>query len=142
MKEVANPPSADALMFALLEAAHALQGRMEEACTGVGLSSARYGVLDQLVGAGEPLLLSELADRLRCVRSNMTQLVDRLEADGLVRRLADPNDRRCVRAELTSRGRERYADGAEQLRRVQDDFTARLSEAERAALLRTLSSLV
>ena len=34
----------------------------------------------------------------------MTQLVDRLEADGLVRRVADPTDRRSVKAEITDEG--------------------------------------
>ena len=35
-----------------------------------------------------------LAERLTCAKSNVTQLVDRLEADGLVRRKLDPSDRR------------------------------------------------
>ena len=51
--------------------------------------------------------LSELASRMICVRSNITQLMGRLEADGLVQREEDPHDRRCVRATLTPLGRER-----------------------------------
>jgi len=51
--------------------------------------------------------LSDLADNQHCVRSNITQLVDRLEQDGLVRRRHDPADRRGVLAELTPPGCER-----------------------------------
>jgi DNA-binding MarR family transcriptional regulator len=128
-------------MFSLLHAAQGLEGRLEEAFGSVGLSTARYGVLDQLVAAGEPLALSELAARLSCVRSNMTQLVDRLEADGLVRRVDHPDDRRCIRAELTPQGRERQARGAELLQSVQAWFASALPEPERAALERAIEKL-
>jgi DNA-binding MarR family transcriptional regulator len=38
---------------------------------------------------------------MACVRSNITQLIDRMQAEGLVRRIPDPQDRRSVRAALT-----------------------------------------
>jgi DNA-binding MarR family transcriptional regulator len=133
-------PSAS-LMFSLLHAAQALDGRLEDAFGEVGLSMARYGVLEQLVLAGEPLALSELAARLSCVRSNMTQLVDRLEAEGLVRRVNDPDDRRSIRAELTAEGRERQAAGAEQLRKVQAAFEAALPSSGHSVLARALAAL-
>src|SRR5690606_27256551 len=93
-----------AAVFAFLRAARAVEERLDEAMASVGLSAARYGVLDQLSRAGAPLALGELAGRLSCVRSNVTQLVDRLEADGLVRRVNDPTDRRSIRAALTEAG--------------------------------------
>ena len=78
--------------FSVLHAAHLIEDRMEEALGKAGLSIAKQGALSELVSAGEPLTLSQLAARLSCVRSNMTQLVDRLESDGLVKRLDDPDD--------------------------------------------------
>ena len=69
-------------MFALLKAAAAIEARLEDALGSAGLSLPKLGVLSQLAEAGEPLPLSELAGRLSCVRSNMTQLMDRLEAEG------------------------------------------------------------
>ena len=77
-------------MLVLLDAARSIQERLERALEGVGLSSAKYQALEALAQARAPLTLGELAGRLRCVRSNITQLVDRLEADGLVRRVDDP----------------------------------------------------
>src|SRR6185503_11906554 len=96
--QVSEPSSPGSVMFSLLDAAHALEARVEAALAGVGLSSAKYSVLTKLARAGEPLALSDLAAQVCCVRSNMTQLVDRLEAEGLVRRVDDLEDRRMVRA--------------------------------------------
>lgn len=129
------------LMFSLLHTAGELQERMDRAFESAGLSSAKYGVLAELAQAGESLPLSELAARLHCVRSNMTQLVDRLEADGLVRRVDDPSDRRIIRAELTEPGRERAEAGARQLAAVQAAFASSLTEAERQALQGILAAL-
>src|SRR5690606_35352873 len=102
---------------------------------------ARFGVLAQLAEAGEPLPLGVLAERLSCVRSNVTQLVDRLEADGLVRRVPDPSDRRSVLAELTSDGWTRAVEGAARLAAVQAEFDASLGAADRAALERILVAI-
>ncbi len=137
----ARDPADYSLLLAFLQAAHTLEGRMEEAFADVGLSGARYGILDQLARAGAPLALGELADRLSCVRSNITQLVDRLEAEGLVRRVSDPADRRSVRAELTAGGRERWRAGAERFRKVRAEFEASLSERDRVALERVLAAV-
>jgi DNA-binding MarR family transcriptional regulator len=137
-----RPPAApDRVMFSLLRAAHALEERLEAAMSAVDLSMAKYGALSQLARANEPLPLSEMASRLSCVRSNMTQLVDRLESDGLVRRVDDPSDRRSVRAELTALGRERYAAGTRQLAKVQAEFGDAMGAADRKVLERALSAL-
>lgn len=141
MDNTAQSEPSGSLMFSLLHAAQGLEGQLEEAFGAVGLSWARYGVLEQLVRAGEPLALSDLAARLSCVRSNMTQLVDRLEAEGLVRRVNDPDDRRCIRAELTAEGRERQIAGAEQLRKVQAEFEAALPATGHSVLARVLAAL-
>lgn len=139
-EEPSSPPQADT-MFALLSAAHALEQRLEDAMAKVGLSMAKFGVLSQLASAAEPLALSDVAARLACVRSNITQLVDRLESDGSVRRVADATDRRSIRAEITALGRERQTQGARELARLQKEFAASISPRDRAALDRLISSI-
>src|SRR4051794_29866875 len=52
-----------------------------------------------------PLAMSRLAEALRCDNSNVTQIVDRLEADGLVERRPAPHDRRIKALLLTDEGR-------------------------------------
>ena len=127
--------------FSVLHAAHLIEDRIEQALGKVGLSMAKQGALTELAAAGEPLTLSQLAARLSCVRSNMTQLVDRLEADGLVKRLSDAADRRSVRAELTQLGKERQRVGEKAMKRVQSEFAASLTSRERTALETALGAL-
>jgi DNA-binding MarR family transcriptional regulator len=128
-------------MLALLNVAHAWGDRLDSALSQSGLSVAKLGVLTQLVEAGQPLPLSALAARLSCVRSNMTQLVDRLEADGLVRRVDDPDDRRSVRALVTRLGEERQAVGAAEMERVMASFAATIPPADCSTLRRVLGAL-
>ena len=135
-------PSTDAVMWSLIHAARAIEQRIESALDVVQLSLPKFTVLSTLVEAGIPLTLSELAARSSCVRSNMTQLIDRLETDGLVRRIDDPHDRRSVRAELTPVGRERQTAGARQMDTVRDQFAALLPDgADLGALCRTFAAL-
>ena len=70
-----------------------------------GLSEGRMGVLFRLYRCGD-LPLGELADDLVMTPRNVTGLVDRLERQGMVERVPDPEDRRSVRAKLTPAGRE------------------------------------
>jgi DNA-binding MarR family transcriptional regulator len=128
------------MMYSLVRAAHALESRLEDALEQVGLSLPKFGALSHLVKEGEPLSLSECAMKMTCVRSNITQLVDRLEADGLVRRVEDPEDRRAVRAVATALGKERYAAGLRQVEKVQAEFTETISGVDRKALERVLSA--
>ena len=131
----------DPVIRLFLQTAQAIEERLEAALVEVDLSVAKYSALKQLAAADEPLSLSDMAARLVCVRSNVSQLVDRLEADGLVRRVEDPRDRRCVRAALTDLGRERQAAGAQRLESVRGEIVEVLSEVDRGALERALERL-
>ena len=133
--------SADETIFMLMHAAGAVEKRLEEALGGVGLSLAKFGALSFLVRADGPLSLSECAAKMTCVRSNITQLVDRLEADGLVRRVENPVDRRGVMAAATPLGIERQAAGAKLVDEVKSQFAKTLSGVDRAELLRALAAI-
>ena len=128
-------------IFSLLHAAHALEDRLEAALAAVELSSPKYSVLTELVGADKPLSLGDLATRLSCVRSNMTQLVDRLEADGLVKRVDCPTDRRSVNAVITELGRTRQQAAVEALASLHSEFSAQVGADDRAAMERLLRVL-
>jgi len=138
MNETAGP---GALTAEVMKTLHALSSRMEEALEPLGLSLAKFGVLSKLVSAGEPLPLSTLAERQACVRSNITQLVDRLESDGLVRRADDPHDRRSIRAELTAEGRARHAAGRRALEKAEKEAFAPIPPARREQLVEMLQVL-
>lgn len=128
-------------MLALILAAKGVEEQVEEALSELSLSMSKLTVLTKLVEAGEPLTLSEVAARLNCVRSNVTQLIDRLEADGLVRRVDDRADRRSIRAELTLEGRDRQAKGEAILTEVRAGFMRSLGAGDVDALVRILGRL-
>ena len=70
-----------------------------------GLSEGRMGILFRLYRCGDQPL-GELADDLAMTPRNVTGLVDHLEKQEMVERVPDPDDRRSVRARLTTKGRE------------------------------------
>ena len=126
------------LLEQMLHAARDIDERLEAALGREGLSLPKLSALRILVQAGEPIPLKVLSERLGCVKSNVTQLMDRLEADHLVRRVPDPQDRRSVLAELTEAGRERCARGVRVLAQAETEILAGLSSRQRehlAALL-------
>lgn len=129
------------MVFALLRVAHQLEEQLESALAPLGLSLAKHSLLAQLVRANGSLTLTELAAGQRCVRSNITQLMDRLEADGLVRRTSDPADRRTVRAALTPEGRRKEELGGQILETIQAEVAARIPEDDRAVFERIASAL-
>ena len=131
----------DATVLSLIHAGRAVEQKIEAALSSVGLSMPKLSVLSALADSKEPMPLRELANALSCVRSNVTQLVDRLEADGLVRRVDDASDRRSVRAELTAQGRERQAVGAEAYDKVRAELATKISSADNAVIERLLSAL-
>src|ERR1700750_2578965 len=88
------------LAFRVIGAAHEVEGKLEGALGSIGLSLAKLNVLKALADTDEPLPLSHLADRCCCVRSNITQLVDPLEADRLVEGIPHPPHRQPLRGRL------------------------------------------
>lgn len=128
--------------LSLIEAARTLEMQLEQALTPFELSLAKFGVLRCLIDENRALPLSAIAQRQRCVRSNMTQLTDRLEADGLVRRVDDPNDRRAVLAEATEAGRAAYAGAEAALRAEEERFLQGLSCEERAHMTQLVKRFV
>ena len=131
----------DPIAYRLMHAAHRVEARLEEAVAGVDLSGPKFAALDVLVAQGGSMSLSDLAEKLTCVRSNVTQLVDRLEADGLVKRADDPADRRAVRAEVTALGRKRQAAGAKVVHAVLQEVAKELSVVDPSVLKRALDAV-
>jgi DNA-binding MarR family transcriptional regulator len=131
-----------ATVKSFLDAADRLYDRISEALKVVGLTWPKFEVLDQLRHApGNSLPLRVLADCQSCAASNITQLVDRLEKEGLVRRMDDPEDRRSVRAELTAAGLDAVINGEAQIESVRDYYRTRFTEEERMELGRLLSKI-
>ena len=128
-------------LFAVLHTSSALESRVETKLSEIGLSLAKLAALHQLSDAGESLPLGQLAERLSCVKSNVTQLVDRLESDGLVSRAGDPHDRRSRLAVLTAAGRSAYTKGRQIQEQTERELFGALSESESTTLQTLLAKL-
>ena len=88
----------------LMRAARAVTACIEHRLAARGLTGTQLGVLEALLHKG-PLTHRELGRKVLTSAGNMTDVVDKLEARGLVRRVRDTADRRQVRVELTDAGR-------------------------------------
>ncbi len=117
-------------LVTLLHTAGAAQAQVEARLSTIGLSVAKLAALRVLSEAGESLPLTELAGRLSCVKSNITQLVDRLEADGFVQRQPAPNDRRARLATLTDAGRRACREGLRLHDAAEKEVLSNLTAAE------------
>jgi DNA-binding MarR family transcriptional regulator len=93
----------DALPGALGRLRVALDDAYERASGQLGLTAQQA---ELLCAAMTPHAVGELAVALRCDRSNISRLVDRAAARGLVKRYGGDEDRRVTLIELTSSGGE------------------------------------
>jgi DNA-binding MarR family transcriptional regulator len=87
-----------------------LKRMMEETLAEYDLTWGEWKLLGRLLHQGRPYRLSpgKLADDLELSSGAMTNRLDQLEEAGLIRRLADPKDRRSVQVELTPAGETAY----------------------------------
>jgi DNA-binding MarR family transcriptional regulator len=101
------------------------------------LSVAQFDVLAQ-VGAHDGITQQELAQRLLVTQGNITQLLDKLERRGVIRRCRDGRLNRLALTETGRRLRDSAVPGQEQF---QAEQFAALTFAERRQLLRLLRKL-
>jgi DNA-binding MarR family transcriptional regulator len=106
-----------------------------------GTTLPRFDVLAVLERHPGGLTPTALSRSLMVSNGNVTGLVARLIADGLVSRHIDAKDRRSANLRLTRKGRERFARMAVVHERWIDGMCAGLADAEVAELMRLLGRL-
>jgi DNA-binding MarR family transcriptional regulator len=96
-----------ASVTSIMRAHQLFLGQANEVLKPFDLTFARYEVLAWLAWNAEcgQLSLTQIGERLQVTPATVTSAIDRLEADGLVRRLPHPNDARSTLAEITAQGR-------------------------------------
>lgn len=121
-----------------------LERRIAEVLEEHGLNESQFGVLAALRRAGPPYCLSPTAlyGSLLISSGAMTNRLDRLTAQGLVRRVPDPSDRRSSLVQLTPKGL-RVIERAVGAHTVNEKaLLSSLSPAQRQALARLLRTLL
>jgi DNA-binding MarR family transcriptional regulator len=103
MPEITSPDSPQIEAYRLFLKLHKrFQELNREEFRPYDLSTPQYAILFHATVEGVPL--SYICHEMVADNSNLTRLVDRLEARGLVRRAADPHDRRVTLVQLTAAG--------------------------------------
>jgi len=95
-----------AMVTSIMRVHQVLIGRVDRVLAGLNLSFARYEVLMLLLFSRKGALpLGKVGSRLQVHPASVTNVVNRLEADGLLRRVPHPSDGRTTLAEITPAGR-------------------------------------
>lgn len=125
----------------IMRAQQIVLSRVDEALQPWGLTFARYEVLVLLHFSREGQLpLGKMGDRLMLHQASITNLVDRLEGQGYVRREAHPSDRRTTLAVLTPEGRAIIEEATAAVVKVKVG-AAELTDSEAATMDRLLQKL-
>jgi len=133
------PPSSGTslgLMFRQLRDGMWAQMERELVKAGHDLTFSQFVTIKKLAGG-----IASVTDLARAAELNpgaMTRLLDRLEAKGLIERVADPEDRRALHIHLTDAGIAIWRDIEQCGQRVHDRAFGDMAQDDRNQLLRLL----
>ena len=94
------PPEARSI-FGIFALQHQLMDRLQAAGIAPSLNPVERKMLVRL---GRPMRMGQIAEHLGALPSSVTAAADALQAQGLLRRKPDPDDRRASLIELTATG--------------------------------------
>jgi DNA-binding MarR family transcriptional regulator len=130
-----------AVFTAILRSSQLLNGQVATVMRSHDLTFARYEVLTWLATDPESsLTLSWISKTLRIPPATVTNIIDRLEDDKLVRRVPHPSDARTTLAVITPRGQKAATDATRDLNSVVYEQIG-LSELQRKQLVDLLAEL-
>ena len=128
------------LWVRLLRLSRSIEGELRERLkTRFATTLPRFDVMAALWRAPDGMLMSELSRFLLVSNGNVTGIVDRLVADGLVARAAREGDRRTSVVRLTDAGRQAFAGMAEAHAQWIDDLLGGIAPADAEAVAETLA---
>ncbi|MEO7110927.1 MAG: MarR family transcriptional regulator [Polyangiaceae bacterium] len=124
----------------MMKAYRALQENASRSIAAADMGLSDFGTLELLLHKG-PQPVNEIGRRIHLTSGSITTAVDRLEKRGLVKRGADPNDRRARVVDLTPKGRTLITTVFRAHTAAMDRVAEDLSETERTMLIRLLKKL-
>jgi DNA-binding MarR family transcriptional regulator len=127
------------LLTLLIKSGRVAESRLDDALASVDLTFVKWRALDALVKLDGPAAPTLLAEKLHCVKSNVTQLVDKLEAESIVRRVADPGDRRSTLVEITATGALQHKIGRDALESATQSLFAGYDDSAKTSLRQLLN---
>ena len=133
-----SSPSIDQFGLVLFNTAGAWRNKLDQRLRPLGLTQGKWRTLLHLSIGGDKLTQKELADRMGIEEPTLVGLLNRLEADGWIKRQESPNDRRCKIVHLQRRSKtvlEQIFSAAYELR---DELLQDISRADLETCLRVL----
>src|SRR3954463_14528871 len=116
-----------------------LDAELEDA---VGIPMRWYDVLVHLEESPEGIPMKALADRILYSKSGFTRVVDRMEGQGLVRRVRPPENRRTILVVATEHGTKTMEHARRHHRhRIEEHFSQHLTDTDTKALTRALEKI-
>jgi len=107
-----------------------------------GIPMRWYDVLIHLEETPDGLRMKDLAERILYSKSGFTNVVDRMEKEGLVKRVRPENDRRSILVVLTDSGRQKMEEARRGHREALDEhFSCHLTDSDIKALTRAFEKL-
>ncbi len=132
-----KPETGDQALDAILHAAHRVRTRIDAELRDDGLSLTRYKLMKAL--AADRRSMREVSDLLGVAARTVTDIIDGLEAGGLVVRVPHASDRRVTQLELTDVGRDRLVEARRRAEAVTATVMVGLDRTERATLVELLT---
>lgn len=145
-----SPPAADTehlpfvddyLAYLLARVSQRVSAGFHTEVTSQGLSVLAWRVLASLAGHG-PMPVRSLCEHVLAQQPTVTKLLDRLQAQGLVQRLDDAQDRRQTLVQLSTEGAARVAPLLAKAKAHEAQVLQRLGSADAAQLKRLLQKLL
>jgi DNA-binding MarR family transcriptional regulator len=106
-----------------------------------GLSHAAGNALAVIEGNGGPIPSGEISVRMHITAGTMTAVLDTLERNGLVERLADPEDRRRILVDITPKAQELLDRMLPEVQQVSAAIMGKFDDAQKTRLLTSLAAV-
>ena len=137
----ASADRAEEVYLSILRTAEQMSRGVNETLRQADLTPTQYNALRILRGAGETgASCSEISERMVTKDSDITRLLDRLEARGLISRERDAEDRRRVATRITDEGRQVLAELDVPIAQCHRQQLGHLGEKQLASLSKLLAA--
>jgi MarR family 2-MHQ and catechol resistance regulon transcriptional repressor len=132
--------TATRVWLVLWKASHAIEQNAMRSVSALGLGHSDFAVLEVLLHKG-PQPVNIIGKKVLLTSGSITAAVDRLEARKLLRRTADPKDRRSRIVQLTKMGRHLIERAFQKHAMDMEEIMSILRSGERAELVRLLKKV-
>ncbi|WP_170426160.1 homoprotocatechuate degradation operon regulator HpaR [Ruegeria arenilitoris] len=134
------PKTSRSLPIALLRARERVMGPIRNMLADAGVTEQQWRVLRVLKEDG-PQEPTHIADRACLLLPSLTRILQKLEAKGLIRRRAHPEDKRRQIVDITAKGEKIIQDNMQVTLHLAEDIKTKLGPDRHEELLDLLNAL-